>query len=848
MMSIGKLSAGQEGYYLVGVAHGVEDYYLEAGEVPGRWLGTGAAQLGLAGDVDDDAFRAVLAGEDPSAGVRLRRGNARLCAFDLTLSAPKSVSLLWALGDPDTAHAVVAAHETAVDQTIGYLEREAVRSRRGHNGLESVEGDGVIGAAFRHRTSRAGDPQLHTHVLVANATRCEDGVWRALDGRLLYGHARTAGFLYQAALRDGLTRSLGVSWEYPVHGQADITGVGRDVRREFSQRRIEIQEAAAEAGNDSVRSRRRLAVRTRTAKDYDVDVEQLRADWRARADLHGLSRDRIAELCSAQRMSAPTSAHSSVPMSAPESPRTALDIDDRWLARLMEFEDGTFDRRAVARMVAHHCPLGATIPAIETRVDAFLASDQVQPVGIALTGVQYATIDHLELERRVLDEIEARRDGNYGVCRQPDDAVVEAGSLSAEQTAMVAALTSNGAGVSVVVGAAGTGKTHALRVARELWERDGYPVIGCALAARTAAELQASARIPSCSLDRLLGELARNEIDGLGRRSVVVVDEAAMIGTRKLDRLLRHAERADAKVVLVGDHHQLPAIEAGGVFAALAREPDAIHLTENRRNRDPIERNALAELRNGDTARALGILAAHGRVHDHPTKTDARTEMVEQWLDKTLDGDSAFMLAATRDDVTDLNRNARAALQTEGVVGPDELDIDGRAFAVGDWVMTLTNDYRLGVLNGQRGTITHIDPRRGSVAVAFDDDTTTKTIPAAYLDAGGLDHAYAMTVHKAQGQTCDYAYVLGDEHLYREAGYSALTRGRHENHLHIARPEHDTEAHHDPEPEDGYTMICRTFDRSHQQELAMRQTIEHALEQQLGPRNTDRDLGASIEL
>ncbi len=842
MMSIGKLSAGQEGYYLAGVAHGVEDYYLEAGEVPGRWLGTGATQLGLAGDVDDDAFRAVLAGEDPSAGVRLRRGNARLCAFDLTLSAPKSVSLLWALGGPDTARAVVAAHEAAVDQTIGYLEREAVRSRRGHNGVESVAGGGVIGAAFRHRTSRAGDPQLHTHVLVANATLCEDGVWRALDGRLLYGHARTAGFLYQAALRDGLTRSLGVSWEYPVYGQGEITGVGRDVRREFSRRRIEIQAAAAEVGNDSVRSRRRLAVRTRTAKDYNVDVEQLRADWRARADLHGLSRDRVEALC-AQPMSAPTSAH----LSVPETPRTALDIDDRRLARLMEFEDGTFDRRAVVRMVAHQCPPGATITAVEARADAFLASDQVQPVGVALTGVQYATVEHLELERRVLAEIAARRDGNYGVCTQAADAAVEAAGLSAEQTAMVASLTSNGAGVSVVVGAAGTGKTHALKVAREVWERDGYRVIGCALAARTAAELQASAGIPSCSLDRLLGALNSREVDGLARRSIVVVDEAAMIGTRKLDRLLRHADRADAKVVLVGDHHQLPAIEAGGIFAALARQPDAIHLTENRRNRDPIERGALAELRNGDTARALGILAAHGRVHDHPTKADARAEMVAQWLDKTLDGDSAFMLAATRDDVTALNQHARAALQTDGIIGPDELDIDGRRFAVGDWVMTLTNDYRLGVLNGQRGTITHIDARRGSVAVAFDDDTT-KTIPAAYLDAGGLDHAYAMTVHKAQGQTCDYVYVLGDEHLYREAGYSALTRGRHENHLHIARPEHDTEAHHEPEPEDGYTTICRTLDRSHQQELALHKAIEHALEQQLGPRNTDRDLGAGIEL
>ncbi|MDP9337114.1 MAG: relaxase domain-containing protein, partial [Actinomycetota bacterium] len=707
-MSIGKLSAGQEGYYLAGVAHSVEDYYIEAGEVPGRWLGAGAEQLGLAGEVADDDFRTVLSGVDPSAGVRLRRGNASLCAFDLTLSAPKSVSLAWVLGTPDTANAVVAAHEHAVDQTIGYLEREAVRSRRGHDGLETVDGGGVIGAAFRHRTSRAGDPQLHTHVLVANATCCEDGVWRALDGRLLYAQARTAGFLYQAELRHALTRSLGVAWEYPMNGQADLAGFGREVLREFSRRRIEIEEAADAVGDDSVRSRRRLAVQTRTAKDSNVDPEQLRTNWRERADLHGLSRGRVEVLCRSKQPSVPT----------------ALDARDEWFAFIANTNDSTFDRRAVLRLAANHCPPGATISQLEARADAFLASGHVEVVGVALTGVQYATVEHLAVERRVLDTVEQRRDGDYAVCADPRPVLEAASSLSDEQTAMVLALTTGGAGVSVVVGAAGTGKTHALGVAREVWERDGYPVIGCAVAARTAAQLQAGAGIPSCSLDRLLTALDRDSVTGLGRRSVVVVDEAAMIGTRKLSRLIDHAVHADAKIVLVGDHHQLPAIEAGGVFAALARQPDAIRLTENRRNRDPIEREAFAELRDGDTAMAFGILAAHGRVHDHVTKADARVEMVEQWRDRVFDGDSAFMLAARRDDVTALNQQARIALRTDGGVGPDQLVVDGRAFAVGDWVVTLTNDYPLGVLNGQRGTIDNIDPRRRSVTVTFDEDNT----------------------------------------------------------------------------------------------------------------------------
>jgi ATP-dependent exoDNAse (exonuclease V) alpha subunit len=423
-----------------------------------------------------------------------------------------------------------------------------------------------------------------------------------------------------------------------------------------------------------------------------------------------------------------------------------------------------------------------------------------------------------------------------------------ASSLSDEQAAMVVALTTGGSGVSVVVGAAGTGKTHALAVAREAWERDGYAVIGCALAARTAAQLQASAGIPSCSLDRLLAALDRDRITGL-RHSVVVIDEAAMIGTRKLSRLIDHAGRAHAKVVLVGDHHQLPAIEAGGVFAALARRPDAIRLTENHRNRDPIERQALSELRDGEIAQAFGILVAHGRVHGHPTKADTRVEMVAEWRERVFNGDSAFMRASRRDDVDDLNQQARAALRVDGAVGPDELEVDGRAFAVGDWVMTLTNDYRLGVLNGQRGTIDNIDPRRRSVTVTFDDDTS-KTIPFAYLDAGGLDHAYAMTIHKAQGQTCAYAYVLGDEHLYQEAGYSALTRGRNENHLHTARTETDPEIHHDPEPDYGYgyATVLRTLDRSRQQELAIHRLRRLELETRRTSRSVDRDLGAGMEL
>jgi conjugative relaxase-like TrwC/TraI family protein len=162
MLSVGKIRAGQGGYYLEAVAQGREDYYTNSGEVPGRWLGRGAEALGLSGPVGDEAFVAVLAGVDPSGGGPLGRANRRVSAFDLTLSAPKSVSLLWALGPPGSASEVVAAHEAAVDAAVAWLERTAVRSRVGHNGAGEIVGEGLVAAAFRHRTSRAGHPQVHT--------------------------------------------------------------------------------------------------------------------------------------------------------------------------------------------------------------------------------------------------------------------------------------------------------------------------------------------------------------------------------------------------------------------------------------------------------------------------------------------------------------------------------------------------------------------------------------------------------------------------------------------------------------------------------------------------------------
>lgn len=780
MMSLKPVSSGQESYYLSEVSQGAEEYYTQGGEVPGRWLGVLAARVSLSGEVDADDLRSVLAGVVPSTGEQIARNNRKVTAIDLTLSAPKSVSLLWALGDSTTAAAVVHAHEHAVEVALGYLEREAVRARRGKAGSEVIDGDGLIAAAFRHRTSRAGDPQLHTHVLVANATYCpDDGAWRALHGKVLYWHARTAGHLYQAELRHALTASLGVEWTSTVKGCAELTGISRGVIEEFSRRRAQVEREMERTGDRSIRAARRAAVVTRPVKDHDIDYGALRVDWKRRADLHGLDVGAVQGMVDPAQLPAQPSAHGDIA------------VDDDALAAALTERDSFFDRRHAVMLISNHADSRASADDIEERADCFLASAQVEPIGVAITGVQYSTVELLAIERRLLER--ASEGQSTGACEHVDDAMDAFATLSGEQARMVRSVTTDGAAVSVVVGAAGTGKTHALGVARDLWHAEGFTVIGCALAARAAAGLETSSGIPSCSLDRLLNALDAGRLR-LWPDVVVVVDEAAMVGTRKLARLLDYAGPAWSKVVLVGDHHQLPEIGAGGAFAGLARHLGAVTLTENRRQHDPAERAALAELRSGDVTRAVDVLAEGSRIHEHATSAEARDRMVDDWLGAVFDGRDAVMLAATRAEVEDLNGRARARLIAEGGLNGPSVRAGEREFAIGDWVMTTRNDYERGILNGRRGVVTDVDARGRWLIASFDGDSSA-LIPSQDIEDGTLEHAYAMTVHKAQGITCDVALVLGGENLYREAAYTALSRGRMENHLYVAAPEADLESH-----------------------------------------------------
>src|ERR671910_2829489 len=290
MVTIGKLGKGQETYYLDSVAGGADDYYSGEGEAPGRWTGSGASELGLEGTVERDQLHAVLAGRDPRTDAPLLRllRKDRVPGFDVTFSAPKSVSVLWATGDERTARLIREAHERSVQAALGFLEREAAFTRIGTDGHTAARGSGFVAAAFRHRMSRAGDPQLHTHVLVANLIKTEDGKWRTLDGQRLYRRAKTAGYLYQSHLRAELSRELSVAFREVHRGAAEVAGVPDETLRAFSRRRAEIESRLDERGGASRRSGEVAALETRKRKDYGVRPAEQRAEWRERARATGL--------------------------------------------------------------------------------------------------------------------------------------------------------------------------------------------------------------------------------------------------------------------------------------------------------------------------------------------------------------------------------------------------------------------------------------------------------------------------------------------------------------------------------------------------------------------------------
>jgi conjugative relaxase-like TrwC/TraI family protein len=770
VLSIGKLAVGQERYYEKQVAQGVDDYFTGRGESPGRWLGRGAAALGLRGTVEDGELSMLMAGRDPSTGEAVREQPVKVAALDLTFSAPKSVSVLHAIADDRVSAVLVACHEEAVEAALRYLEETAVFvSRRTGAGLTLHEGSGLVTAAFRHRMSRALDPQLHTHCVTANMASGKDERWTALHHPSLFRAARTAGYLYQAHLRALVSERLGLEWGQVRKGAAELVAIDPEVLGEFSRRRHEMQRAAEEGGIGigSKAASQAAALATRSRKQYGVETGSWREEVQARAAEHGLDRDKRHRIERVALNSLERGPRDHL-MDEPDSER---EIANRLAGPLGLTElQNTFDQRAVLRALAEEARRGARVERLVDRGRQFAGRQDV----LRTERGELTTAELVAVERRLIAAAQGRASEGVGrVDQQVVDRAIEQGPhvLNPGQRKVVEATVSSGHGVQVVEALAGTGKTYTAGALRHVYQQAGYRVIGVAPTGRAVRELAEEAAIPSQTLDLLL--LSFNRGYSLPTGAVVVLDEAGMASTRQTATLLEAAQQSGCKVVAIGDPGQLHSIKAGGWMRAVGRKVGTLRLSEVVRQRDPLERRALAALHDG----AAGPWLEWAR-ENHRVELGAAAQLLDgavtEWHEAaTKHGlDRAVLIARDNDTRRVLNDRAREMLRDEDGLGSDQ-SYGSVRIAAGDRVICRRNDRRADVDNGTRGTVRVAD----DAGVTIDTDRGgLRRLGPEYV-AEHLEHAYALTGHGMQGATVERAFVVATPHeLTKGWSYTALSR------------------------------------------------------------------------
>jgi conjugative relaxase-like TrwC/TraI family protein len=764
---------------------------------------------------------------------RGKRVDGRVGMFDHCFNSPKSVSLLAAGGDQRIRREVAAARAEALQVPIAYLQRHGIGVRRDHNGTDRLKATGgLLGVAFEHRMSRAGDPHAHTHVLVQNAAQGPDGRWTALDSDRLYAHLMAADHLYLAAERAALTERLGVRWG-PVDersGAAEIIGLDdRGLIERFSKRSEQIDQWLSEQGLSGIKASSAAAVATRAPKDHSESEQSIYQRWARELAEQGVGERQLAEVCRGGR-------------GGPASEREVRRVLDELAGpEGLTAQASTFTRAEVVDALAKRLPVAVSadvaLTQAEQLADRFLGERSVRVGRDRRLGLErYSTPELLEVERKLVASAVDRRDER---CAQVRPEVVRAvldrhPTAGADQAAMVQDVCRSGSGVVLVVGRAGSGKTWTLGVAREAFQLDGYRVLGSAPTGIATVGLGEEGFSDLRTVDRLLLDLDRKQAE-LDARSVLVVDEAAMLGTRKLAPLLEHALRAGGKVVLVGDDRQFASIDAGGGFRALRLRLGAAELTENRRQVQEWEQRAIDQVRAGRVEEAICAYAEHDRVQAFDARDDRDRAVLGDWWQSHQAGEAPVIYAHRRLQVDQLNRACQRLRAEHGQLGPERLAVGDLTLAVGDRVVLGANALdRLGVANGTSAEVTGLDTRRRSLTVRTMEDEASKTVtlPAWYLDgevrpgqSRRVDLAYARTDMRSQGRTEQRALLALDGKEDMQGFYVQVSRSIERTDLYLTvgpEPLAVEEAHPHPQGErlEPEQLLSRVLTRDGSKTLA----------------------------
>ncbi|WP_235518742.1 MobF family relaxase [Cellulomonas sp. Leaf334] len=882
VMSMHKLTVGDGYAYLTRhVAAGdaglsgtdsLTAYYEQTGNPAGRWLGRGLDALGANGLLDGSLVtEAAMAqvfrdGCDPISRLPLGKaypqvspgeGRHAVAGYDLTFTAPKSVSVVWGLADSATRGELYEAHRAALSSALRFVEHSVLRTRVGAAGCRQVKTLGMVAAAFDHWDSRAGDPNLHTHVVIANKVQGPDGIWRSVDGRTLHGATVTVSQLYDALLADEVSRRLGATWSSRDRGERrnpafELDGVGEDLLTEFSTRSEQIRCAEqrwirefterrgrAPSRTETTRARQHLTRETRPPKVVRA-LGDLLADWanRARA-LTGVEPLDLA----ARALTAHYGRALRATDVGPEvrAAIVAQMIDDVSTRRSVW---STWNLGAAAlrssmtlRMASPADRLALTDDLVTLAGSACIRIDDPESVRQRVGEETFTSLELLEAERALRDAAETDIPlGIHPLAGRIADRHMAA--LADDQHAAAKAVLHSTRALDVLVGPAGSGKTTTLSALAGAWRQVRGNVIGLAPSASAAATLSGalSSRCETAAkwIYESVGDGAAqralrygNETDVLtdptvgywdrnaanqrrgalvmaqeqwrfGRGDLVIVDEASMADTRTLAVLVEQAAAADAKVLLVGDHLQRGSVDAGGAFGMLARRGPTAELRTLWRFSHPWEARATLDLRHGDPA-ALDAYVEHKRI-SHGSHDDMLEDALAAATDADAETRTVLLAAADQRTVNELNARTRAERIRTGLVRPAGVTLsDGLTGGVGDRIVTRRNNRRLRtsdgfVRNGDLWRITAVLPDGGlRVQPIKQPDGGAALRLPAQYVAEAVELGYATTTARSQGMTVDETHTVVTAGMGREDLYVALSRGRHLNRLYVATDRPDND-------------------------------------------------------
>jgi conjugative relaxase-like TrwC/TraI family protein len=803
------------------------DYYLspdgEPTQAPGRWLASPdtLARLGIEGSsIEGPEFIALMEGRHPRSGGFLRRAGAtgeRGGGIDLTFSAPKSVSAVWALGDKSQRHEMEAAHAAAVSEAIAHLTETVPTVRRRYGGQQVEEpAREVVAAEYRHTTSRgvlagdAPDPQLHSHVVITNAIR-EDGKIVAVASRPIFRSAREVGAYYRSALAHQLQqRGYAIERGTGKHGRYfEIAGVPQGLLEAFSARSREVARAAerfrAKWGRAPERGElRRLKLENRKAKVL-VTHGDLHAVWNETAARFDFTGDEPARLLEEARGS---------------RPERALEdrVEERLTERAATFEPGEFRAVLLEQSVGELAPREAL---------AFSRSMIAERRVLSLEGGLMTTLavraQEQAIERRFTKLAQAADRDVGAVAREiASDTVAEriGGRLSDEQAHALQVITGPERG-EILVGPAGTGKGVVIDAAARAEQLTGHQTLGIAVSWSTAERLGRDSPALSqqvFSVDALISRVEHGQVN-VDEHTTIYFDEAGMADTNRLDRLTEVIEQTGAKLVVIGDAAQLPSIGAGGMFDQLTRIAPSAELSDVRRTLDRQEQRAWADLRAGRSDRAMAHYHSRGQLHMADTRDEAVEQAVENWatLTKTHPlNEVALISDASNQEIHRLNARAQHYRAQRGELGELEVEVPGVHYGIrqGDRIAMIEQHHEPGaerIENGSQGEVLDITPA-GEALIEFDVTGRQRTL--AGEDLGRVRLGYAQHIHRAQGATVTRTIVVtGGWQTSKEPAYVEASRARQGTSWYVNREDLGTEGH----DTDRIQRLAQNMRRSHAQ-------------------------------